>query len=156
MGKSSNEELKDEFAAWWVLSVREREIHGLPDTQKAFAKAKGVSPKTLRRWKKEDRWEDRVAAHKTMPATPRGPAYEGIDDPARAEFEDIRSSLVQGAKDGDRTALKEYMSYFGKTFVEEELAARESEFSDLDDEELIAEMLAFVGEARVRQWLEQQ
>lgn len=155
-GKSSNEALKDEFAAWYALSKRDRQIHGLPETQKAFAEAKGVSPKTLRRWKKKDGWQARVDKHKTAPVEPKEPEYAGAEDPARAEFEAIRASLVEGAKNGDRTALKEYMSYFGKPFVEEELAARESEFSDLSDDELIEEMLAFVGADRVRQWLEEQ
>jgi hypothetical protein len=53
------------------------------------------------------------------------------------------------AASGDKTAIDTYFKTYGKSFVEEETAARKSDFRDLDTEDLINRVLLLIEDERL-------
>lgn len=51
---------KDEFLEWSLLDRRTREINGLPKSQAEFAKWKGITPRTVSRWKNDPEFAARM------------------------------------------------------------------------------------------------
>lgn len=45
--------LQGEYATWLLTTKRERELHGLPTSNAKFAELKGVTDRTLRRWRND-------------------------------------------------------------------------------------------------------
>lgn len=145
------------FAEWWATPRAQRAALGLPDTQKAFAADRGVTPKTLRRWRETGEFRALVEeAEARFRLTPEPEAVDESLDPAERDWREVRRALVQGAKEGDRTSLTEYMKYFGKPFAEAEAAALESSFAELSFDELVEQALGLIGPGPVRAWLEKQ
>lgn len=49
---------QEEFAAWLLMTKRDRRTHGLPATEVEWADWKGITARTLRRWKSLDEFDD--------------------------------------------------------------------------------------------------
>lgn len=81
-------------------------------------------------------------------------AIEQGHDEQRAEYESIKASISQQARDGDAQAVEKWMKWWGQPFADEERAEREAQFADLDDDELAAQTLELIGMERVAEWLE--
>ena len=46
--------IRSQYAEWLLMDNRARLVHGLPKTDAEFAKLKGTTARTLRRWRKDD------------------------------------------------------------------------------------------------------
>lgn len=60
LSKLERERLKGEFIEWLVLDKAARRSWGLPTTITEFADAKGVNPRTLRRWREEPAFDRKL------------------------------------------------------------------------------------------------
>ena len=58
-------QLRDEFAAWFATPKRLRRQLNLPRTEREFADMKGVSERTLRRWKQREDFGPLVETHRS-------------------------------------------------------------------------------------------
>jgi len=61
----------------------------------------------------------------------------------------VKTRLVEQAKEGNAKAVELYFRTYGKPFVEEEVASRQSDFANMDLDVLVAEALASVGDELV-------
>ena len=50
--------LQGQYAEWLLTTKRDRELHGLPTSDQAFADLKGVTARTLRRWRSLDEFNE--------------------------------------------------------------------------------------------------
>ena len=73
-------------------------------------------------------------------------------DEAEREYRKVRQELVSMAEDGRLPAIEAYMKLFGRPFIEAELNT-DSPYVHLDDEELVGQVLAEIGEEAVAEWL---
>lgn len=51
---------QEEYAAWLLLSKRARRVHGLPLQHSEWAEWKGVTDRTLRRWREKQEFQDHL------------------------------------------------------------------------------------------------
>lgn len=147
------------FAEWWAMPAGQRAALDLPETQKGWAAERQVTPKTLRRWRERDDFEELVAKaeerfRRPSPDVPDEVLAELSED--ERQYLEIKKSLVKDAKDGDRSAREQYFKTYGKAFVEAELAARDSSWADLSFDELVEETLSLLGPETVSAWLQEQ
>lgn len=158
---SANVGTQAEYLEWLLTDRRARQINGLPDSDREWADWKGLSPRTLRRWKSAPAFQARLkeregersrqARDSTVSALVAGvPDVAGPGEELtkpEQDYETVRETIVRNAGKGDARALDLYMKYWGKPFVDAEL--RDDDFSDLSDAELIAQVLVAVGAASV-------
>lgn len=148
------------FAEWLVTPTSTRRAHRLPDSKEAYARARGVTSRTLRRWEGEESFQrlltearERLAEMAVEPVlAPPAPAAS-LDDQMRQDYEAIRGRVLSRALEGDPKMLDVWMKMFGQTFVQEDMAARARGLADLDDDALVAETLELIGRERVATWL---
>lgn len=150
MSKSSV--LKKEYIEWLILDKHQRVIAGLPDTDIEWANLKGVGSRTLRGWKANEEFQKELEARRSE-LVKRSPGAT-LSDTAKVAVESdgsdesdyyaIKAKLIQRAAAGDKSALDTYFRTYGKQFVDDEVAARKSDFRDLDIEELYSKVLSFV------------
>lgn len=131
----------DEFILWLATPEQER---GAISTEEEWAKAKGYSDsRTLRRWKKDERFVERQRRLTEGMAVRSGAAtvFEDDDNPDFADERDyriVKSQLLNSAKSGNLKATELFMKLYGKTWIDEEAASRSSDFTQLDLESLVA------------------
>lgn len=136
--------LWDEFIVWLATPVLER---GEVATQAAWAEAHGLSDRAVRKWKTNPKFVERQAEVEAR--------FSGVDLSVAAaevaggtdesDYMLVKSRLVEQAKGGNAKAVELYFRTYGKPFVEEEVASRQSDFANLDMDALVAEALAAVG-----------
>ncbi len=152
-----------EYARWLNLDRLTRRSNGLPDSHAAFARAKSVGERTLRRWRTEDDEfaglveQERVRLLQGMPGgtLSRGPSLEqlpdadagaeaaaadGVSDPDVIDYRRVKQAIRDRAMEGDRSSLELYMKHWGHEQAELERQERERGFSHLSDDELIGEV----------------
>lgn len=56
--------VRSEFAAWYATPAPLRRQFGMPRTQEEFADLKGVTTRTLRRWRERDDFREEVELHR--------------------------------------------------------------------------------------------
>lgn len=160
------------FANWLSMDEGQRERLNLPRNQTEYAFANQISDRQLRRWKNDPLFKgllDKKLAAKGRPgltavASDGSPAVfdegedlsGGEDLSSEDEYALIKSTLVKGAMTGDPKYLDLYFKTYGKDFVAEEAAARNSSFSSLDLDELILEAAVFLGSERIGDYLRSQ
>jgi hypothetical protein len=64
----------------------------------------------------------------------------------------VKDTLVRMAEDGEKGAIDLYLKHYGQVFIDAEADELE-DFAGLSDDDLVSEMLVFVGVERVAQWL---
>lgn len=150
--KIQRDRLQKEFIEWFLLAPEQRKAASLPTSEMEWAKVKGVGYRTIRNWKAhpqfqadlEERRQKHIARVVDGATVMGAPKIHAADGSAEGDFLAIRSKLIAMAASGDKQALDTYFRTFGKSFVEEETAARKSDFRDLDDEELVRRVLDLV------------
>ena len=160
------------FANWLAMDEDQRDRLNLPKNQTEYAFANKISDRQLRRWKTDPMFkallEKKQAAKGrsglSAVASDGAPAVfdededlsGGEDLSSEDEYSVIKSTLVKGAMTGDPKYLDLYFKTYGKDFVAEEAAARNSSFSGLDLDDLILEAAVFLGSDRVGDYLRSQ
>lgn len=157
--------LQNEYIEWLLMDKHQRAVAGLPTSDTAWAKIKGISDRTIRMWKKhpkfiekyENRSRERALAlpgATALALTPTAIQAQNKDD--RNEHDAIKAKLIERAMAGDRTSTELYFKTYGKVFVDEELANRKSDFRDMDVSALYARVLALVPVPVIEEFLASQ
>jgi hypothetical protein len=168
VARPANEAVRKEFAYWLALPKRLKVSLGLPKTEKEFAEAKGVHPRTIRRWKEEPKFQEMVEAQKAIVLSEaedstikRGGAPVRVsDDPVlepgltsdEQRYLQVKDTLVRMAMDGNQGAMDLYLKHYGKSFVDAE-RQEYKDYVDFSDDRLANEVLDWVGVERVSRWL---
>jgi hypothetical protein len=140
--------LWDEFIMWLATPVEKR---GLIATEEDWAKFKGYKDsRQLRRWKKDPRFVSRQAeltpsVSSVGVTSAPGSSLDGVSVD-EADYRVVKANLLDAAKGGNLKATELFMKLYGKSWIDEEAAARSSDFSTMDFEVLVAEGLAAVAE----------
>ena len=137
--------LWDEYIRWSLLSPNER---GSVSSKAEWARAKGVSDRTLRRWEQDERFKERMSVvGEQLVSQKVERVVEGSDMSSdEVDYQLVKSQLVDGAKAGNQKALDLYFRTYGKQFVEEEAASRVSDFANMDLDALVLEAVTALGE----------
>ncbi len=171
MARPANEAARKEFAYWLAVPRRLKVSLGLPKSEKEFAEAKGVHPRTIRRWKDEPNFQAMVEAQKKIVLNEAegstikrgGEPVTVSDDPVfepgltsdEQKYLQVKDTLVQMAMDGNQGAMDLYLKHYGKSFVEAERQDYK-DYVDFSDDRLADEVLDWVGVERVSRWLATQ
>jgi len=171
MGRPANQAVRKEFAYWLSVPKRLKVTLGLPQTEQDFAAAKGVHPRTIRRWKEEPAFQEMVAEQKKAvlnlaedSTIKRGQHRVTVDDdpvlePGLSDDEQkylqVKDTLVRMAMDGNQGAMDLYLKHYGKSFVEAERQDYR-DYEDFSDSRLVAEVLSWVGVEQASRWLAEQ
>jgi hypothetical protein len=175
-------EVQREFAYWLATPKRLRVSLGLPQSERQFGEMKSVHPKTLRRWKSQQPFQELVdsfrlemansapgsAIAKVGPAVPvlsvndivkvvpsDDPVWDAGLTPDEQKYLQVKDTLVQMAMDGNQGAMDLYLKHYGKAFVE----AEQSDFADyreMSEAGLVAELCRMAGVERISEWLAEQ
>jgi hypothetical protein len=154
----------DQYANWLILEQDQKERLNLPRTKEEYAQANKVSDRTLRRWQNDPMFKALVEKKLSTrgnngltavsvdgtPAIISDDTEEVNDD---EEYVQIKSALVKGAMTGDPKYLDLYFKTYGKDFVAEEMAAKNSDLAGLSLDNLIAESVIVVGETYLIDYL---
>lgn len=177
MARAPMSGVKSEFAYWMALPKRMRISLALPSTEKDFAEFKGVSARTLRRWKEEADFQKLVEQHKhdltggvknsavaainrptreikeLAPATiSDDPVHDPMLSPDEQKYLQVKDTLIQMAMDGNQGAIDLYLKHYGKSFVEAE-RQEFADYSDVSDDDLVHELCEWAGVERISAWL---
>lgn len=138
--------LWDEFILWLALPVDQR---GAVASEEEWARSKGyANARQLRRWKQDPRFRERQAelladrAAFGVTLAPGSPADVVSGD--EADYHVVKAQLFDAAKSGNLKATELYMRLYGKSWIEEEAAARSSDFTGVDLDVLVAQALVAV------------
>lgn len=176
----AREKTRDEYAGWLAAPKKTKLAMGLPMRQTDFAELKGISTRTLQRWKKDPEFQllvqqkkakfletgmvpdstgrARPHTHATAQKRIEEALAEASGELAVGESEDetrylrMQAAIVEKAMEGDYRAQELYLKYWGKSFIEAEQSA-DDELAALTDAELVNRMLTLVGTERVAAWL---
>ena len=132
----------DEFILWLATPEHER---GAVSTEDEWAKSKGYADsRTLRRWKNNPAFQERQRRLSEGLASKTGAAivFDGNDevemDAEERDYRLVKSKLIESAKQGNLKAQELYMKQYGKSWIDEEQAARASDFSNFELPDLVA------------------
>ena len=153
--------LWDEFILWLAMPEVERGVHA---TEEDWAKSKGYADsRQLRRWKKDPAFIERQRVLLENMASRAGAVTQFDDDESDSaderDYRLVKSQLLTNAKSGNLKATELFMKLYGKTWIDEEQAARSSDFSNMDLPSLLAEAAVavspefFAGALRDAGWL---
>jgi hypothetical protein len=146
--------LWDEFILWSLTPDVSR---GAVSTEVEWARVKGISDRTLRRWKDNPEFAARrEELSRVSQVTRVAAATSSVTEVTSADegdYQVVKATLVDGAKSGNPKYLDLYFRTYGKPFVEEEVAARSASLAGEDLDVLVAEALIVLGEELVAQKL---
>lgn len=175
-------EVREEYLEWKALPRRTKIVHRMPLTAKDFAREKGVTDRTLRRWQDDPDFQQkllerqqelaaqapnaivagvggsrpskdsRTRASVPPPVTPDGHLPDDVPEDER-NYLSAKSALTALCQDGDLKAIDLYLKHYGKPFIEAEQSSRESDLAGLTDDDLIDATLDTIGAERVAAWL---
>jgi hypothetical protein len=130
----SNRELQNKFIDWLRTPPAGR---GDIASEAEWGRRHGVTDRTLRRWKSAPGFEERLNS------TPDPEPTEDVPPAGdQADYQVVKTALVDGAKAGNPKYLELYFRTYGKPFVEEEVASRSTDLSGIDIDELVARTVA--------------
>jgi len=145
MTKPTGKELWDEYILWLATPEHER---GPNATEEDWAKSKGYADsRTTRRWKQNPSFIERQRRLMESMAAKNGVAIVHGDEEVAIDSEErdyrlVKSKLVESAKGGNLKAQELFMKLYGKSWLDEEQAARTSDFGNMDLPELVARGIA--------------
>jgi len=128
-----------EYLAWMNTPVEER----VPSTEAEWAAAHDVSDRTVRRWRTNPRFLEFAERGPTADVRPAADVVVGGD---AANYQQVKSQLVEAAMKGNPKALELYFRTYGKEFVAEEAAARTLDLANVDLEDLVFKTVTALGE----------
>jgi hypothetical protein len=139
--------LWDEFILWLAMPEVERGVYA---TEEDWAKSKGYADsRQLRRWKKDPAFIERQRVLLENMASRAGAVTQFDDDEGDSaderDYRLVKSQLLTNAKSGNLKATELFMKLYGKTWIDEEQAARSSDFSNMDLPSLLAEAAVAVS-----------
>ena len=145
--------LWDEFILWLSVPVEKR---GVIATEDDWAKSKGYKDaRQLRRWKNDPRFSERQvelvggsAVAGAYVTSPSGSFEDGVSGD-EADYRVVKGQLLDAAKAGNLKATELFMKLYGKSWIEEEAASRDSDFTGMDFDALVAESLVSLSEDAV-------
>ena len=140
-------ELWDEYIMWLATPVNER---GPVATEDEWAEAHGYADaRTMRRWKQKPEFQERQRRLSEGLAAKTGATIVFDDgdnsiemDADERDYRLVKSKLIESAKTGNLKAQELFMKLYGKSWLEEEQAARASDFSNLELPDLVARAAA--------------
>jgi hypothetical protein len=177
MARPQRADVRREYAYWLATPRRLRVSLGLPTSDLAFAEMKDIDPRSLRRWKSEQKFMEMVESFKVEMANsapnaaiarvgeaapiakaPR-PVTEA-DDPAlepgltadEQKYLQVKDTLIRMAMDGNQGAMDLYLKHYGKTFVDAE-RQEFADYSGMSDSQLVYELCEMAGVEAVSGWL---
>ena len=133
-------ELWDKYILWLATPEHER---GEVATEDEWAKSHGYADaRTMRRWKQKPEFLERQRrlTEKLVSKTGAAIVYDdetSIDADER-DYRLVKSKLVESAKTGNLKAQELFMKLYGKSWLDEEQAARASDFSNIELPDLVA------------------
>lgn len=133
-------ELWDKYILWLATPEHER---GEIATEDEWAKSHGYADaRTMRRWKQKPEFLERQRrlTEKLVSKTGAAIVYDdetSIDADER-DYRLVKSKLVESAKTGNLKAQELFMKLYGKSWLDEEQAARASDFSNIELPDLVA------------------
>lgn len=144
--------LWDEFILWSLTPEVKR---GSVVSEIEWARVKGISDRTLRRWKDHPDFVARKAelegvSKVTQVANAANGEVVSADE---GDYRVVKQTLVEGAKGGNTKYLDIYFRTYGKPFVEEEVASRSASLANEDLEGLVLESIMVLGETVVAERL---
>ena len=139
MATNSAEQYWDEYIAWLATPPNER---GEVSTEEEWANAHGYADsRTTRRWKNNPKFQERQKRLAESMASKSGATITFDSDsklePEERDYVLVKSKLVESAKNGNLKAQELYLKSYGKTWIDEEQAARSADFSNLELSDLI-------------------
>ena len=133
--------LWDEYILWLATPEHER---GAVATEDEWAKSHGYADsRTMRRWKTKSEFIERQKRLTESLVSKTGAAIVYEDDEVTMDADErdyrlVKSKLVESAKTGNLKAQELFMKLYGKSWLDEEQAARASDFSNLELPVLVA------------------
>lgn len=140
--------LWDKYILWLATPEHER---GIIANEEQWAKDNGFADaRTTRRWKKNP---DFIARQKTLTnslVAKQGAVavYETDNatlDADELDYKVVKSKLVESAKGGSLKAQELFMKLYGKSWLDEEMASRASDFSNLELPDLVARAISVLS-----------
>ena len=130
--------LWDEFILWSAVPVEKR---GAVSSEDDWARSKGYADaRQMRRWKRDDRFAERQAellGDDVPTVTSASATYSGDE----ADYQVVKAQLLGSAKGGNLKATELFMKLYGRSWIEEETAARSLDFTGMDLASLVVEAL---------------
>lgn len=165
--------LQNEYIEWLLTDKHQRAVMGLPASDVEWAKVKGISDRTIRKWKQDEKfvakYENRqkevelsLPGATALATSPKAGGGKKVASPGSVSGDDsndyniIKNKLVERAMSGDRASAELYFKTYGKLYVDEEAASRRSDFRDADIEVLYDRVLALVPLAKIEAELEKR
>jgi hypothetical protein len=153
MAETKTTKLWDEYIRWSLTPAHER---GTVSSKAEWARAKGVTDRTLRRWEQDERFKERMSELGATVAEARVAKAAKVVDDAEVEvtadehdYRTVKTQLIESAKTGNQKSMDLYFRTYGKQFVEEEAASRVSDFASMDLDVLVSEAVLALGEVVV-------
>jgi hypothetical protein len=135
-----------EFAA--LIEQKKLLVHG--ETKGAAVSAYGVGrPRPYVDPRSVKRIESLAGGAATVEDDPVGAGSLSDEELA---YMRVKDTLVRMAEDGEKGAIDLYLKHYGQVFIDAEADELE-DFAGLSDDDLVNEMLLFVGVERVSGWL---
>lgn len=153
------EQLKTEFTEWLLLDKHQRVIAQLPSSELEWAKLKQISDRTLRTWKVDPEFMERLKVRQNQVGLklPGATAkYDGVSGEEKTDDSDyaiIKIKLIERAAAGDKSALDTYFKTYGKAYVDEENALKRSDFREIDTDEIYKRVLKLIPVERLKEEL---
>jgi len=142
---STQNELWDKYILWLATPAHER---GDIATEDEWAQAHGYADsRTMRRWKSKPEFLERQRRLSEGLAAKTGAAIVHEDDDVSMDADErdyrlVKSKLIESAKTGNLKAQELFMKLYGKSWLDEEQAARASDYSNLELPGLVAQAAA--------------
>ena len=146
--------LMNEFIEWYLLDKHTKIVNNLPINIARWSKAKGITDRTVRNWMANPEFLERIENRRkelsmslpgaTASAVTAIAVLKANKDDDKSDYEKIKAGLVERALAGDRVSSEIYFKTYGKTYVDEEQAARKADFREQDISQLYARVLALV------------
>ena len=141
--------LWDEYILWLATPAHER---GEVATEDEWAKVHGYSDsRVMRRWKAKPEFLERQRrlseglAAKTGATIVHGDLNDDVSMNAdERDYRLVKSKLIESAKQGNLKAQELFMKLYGKSWLDEEQAARASDYSNLELPGLVAAAAAIL------------
>lgn len=136
------------YIDWMLASDSDK---GAITTIEEWARSNKISPRTIRRWKTIPEFQEYMdrrvgsASVSTDVGGAKGAVSEKEGTGDELDYLTVKAKLLESAKNGNAKAQELYFRTYGKTFVEEEQAARSTDLSALDLPELVAKSILAIG-----------
>jgi hypothetical protein len=141
---SKQHPLWEEYIIWLNTPAHER---GIVATETEWAKNHGYSDaRTMRTWKAKPEFKalEQKILSRMMKTAAADDSLENLELGSEEDFADerdyllVKTQLMNAAKSGNLKATELYMKLYGKSWIDEESASRNSDYSTQDLEKLVA------------------